>query len=64
MLYGVNCYGKKPQQSAHDEERLMDEGKIPKSPATLRVDQMVNEFKTQADSLFVKPFNDNKWSTK
>jgi hypothetical protein len=64
MLYGVNCYGKKPQQSAHDEERLMDEGKIPKSPATLKVDQMVNEFKTQADSLFVKPFNDNKWSTK
>ena len=64
MLYGVNCYGKKPAQSAHDEEKLMDEGKIPKSPATLKVDQMVNEFKTQADSLFVKPFNDNKWSTK
>jgi hypothetical protein len=64
MLYGVNCYGKKPSQTAHDEEKLMDEGKIPKSPATLKVDQMVNEFKTQADSLFVKPFNDNKWSTK
>ena len=61
MLYGVNCYGKKPAQSAHDEERLMDEGKIPKSPETLKVDQMVNEFKKQADSLFVKPFNDSKW---
>jgi hypothetical protein len=61
MLYGVNCYGKKPAQSAHDEDRLMDEGKIPKSPETLKVDQMVNEFKKEADSLFVKPFNDQKW---
>jgi hypothetical protein len=61
MLYGVNCYGKKPSQSAHDEDKLMSEGKIPKSPATLKVDQLVNEFKTEADSLFVKPFNDKKW---
>jgi len=64
MLYGVNCFGKKPVQSAHDEAQLMDEGKIPKSPETLKVDQMVQDFKGQADSLFVKPFNDNKWSTK
>jgi len=61
MLYGVNCYGSKPPQSAHDESKLMDEGKIPKSPQTLKVDQMVNDFKKQADSLFVKPFNDSKW---
>jgi hypothetical protein len=61
MLYGVNCYGNKPSQSAHDEDRLMDEGKIPKSPETLKVDQMVNEFKKEADSLFVRPFNDKKW---
>ena len=61
MLYGVNCYGSKPSQSAHDEERLMDEGKIPKSPETLKVDQMVNDFKKEAGTLFVKPFNDSKW---
>ena len=61
MLYGVNCYGKKPSQSAHDEELLMDQGKIPKSPATLKVDQMVNEFKTEAASLFTRPFNSDKW---
>jgi hypothetical protein len=42
----------------------MDEGKIPKSPETLKVDQMVNDFKAQADSLYVKPFSDAKWSTK
>ena len=64
MLYGVNCYGKKPSQSSHDEEKLMEQGKIPKSPSTLKVDNLVNKFKTEADSLFVKPFNDDKWSTK
>lgn len=61
--YGVNCYGKKPVQSAHDQELLMSQGKVPKSPETLKIDQLVNEFKDQADSLFVKPFSDEKWSS-
>ena len=61
--YGVNCYGKKPSQSAHDQEQLMSEGKVPKSPETLKVDQMVAEFRDQADSLFVKPFSDEKWAS-
>ena len=63
MLYGVNCYGKKPSQSSHDEQQLMEQGRVPKSPAALKVDQMVNEFKAQADSLYVKPFSDAKWSS-
>jgi hypothetical protein len=63
MLYGVNCYGKKPSQSSHDEEQLMEQGKVPKSPAALKVDQMVNDFKGQADSLYVKPFSEAKWSS-
>ena len=59
--YGVNCYGKKPSQSAHDQILLMSEGKAPKSPATLKVDELTAEFKEQADALFVRPFNDSKW---
>ena len=61
--YGVNCYGKKPVQSAHDQELLMSQGKVPKSPETLKIDQLVNEFREEADSLFVKPFSDEKWSS-
>jgi hypothetical protein len=61
--YGVNCYGKKPSQTAHDEAMLMAEGKAPKRPETLRVDELVAEYKDQADALFVKPFNDAKWAT-
>ena len=63
MLYGVNCYGKKPSQSAHDQQKLMDSGKIPKSPETLKVDEMMRQFKSEAESTFVKPFNDDKWSS-
>jgi hypothetical protein len=61
--YGVNCYGNKPEQSAHDQEQLMSEGKIPKSTETLKIDKMVAEFKEDADTLYVKPFNDQKWAT-
>jgi hypothetical protein len=60
--YGVNCYGKKPSQSAHDQQKLMSEGKAPKSPDALKVDQMVAEFRDQVDSLFVKPFSNEKWA--
>jgi hypothetical protein len=63
MRFGVNCYGKKPSQSAHDQAQLMEEGKIPKSPDELKVDQMMREFKKEADSLYIKPFNNDKWST-
>lgn len=59
--YGVNCYGKKPNQSAHDQQMLMSQGKVPKSPEALKVDQMVNEFKDETDSLFITPFNNEKW---
>jgi len=61
--YGVNCYGKKPSQSAHDQKELMMQGKAPKSPDTLKVDKMVAEYKDQADSLFVKPFSNEKWAS-
>jgi len=59
--YGVNCFGKKPGQSAHDEAMLMSQGKAPKTPATLKIDALEAEYKEQADSLFVRPFNDKKW---
>jgi hypothetical protein len=63
LRYGVNCYGKKPSQSAHDEALLMQQGKVPVTPDSLKVNEKINEYKSEADSLFVRPFNDSKWST-
>ncbi len=62
MRYGVNCYGKKPSQSAHDEALLMKQGKVPPTPSMLKVDQKISEFKRDSDGLFVQPFNQQKWS--
>lgn len=62
LRFGVNCYGKKPSQTAHDEKQLMAQGRIPKTTAELEVDRRAAEFKDQADELFVKPFNEQKWS--
>ena len=41
----------------------MSEGKAPKRPETLKVDALMAEYKDEADALFVKPFNDTKWTT-
>ena len=60
--YGVNCYGQKPSQTAHDEEMLMSQGKAPPTPHTFEVDAKVANFKQEANSLYVKPFSDVKWS--
>lgn len=39
----------------------MSEGKVPKSQDSLQFDKLVNEFKDDADTLYVKPFNNDKW---
>lgn len=63
LRFGVNCYGKKPSQSAHDEKMLMEQGRVAPSAESLKVDKLIADFKAQADSLFVRPFSEEKWST-
>jgi hypothetical protein len=61
MKFGVNCYGVKPAQSQHDQELLMKQGNMPKTVPLLKIDEKIQEFKKQADSLGLLPFNDDKW---
>lgn len=61
LRFGVNCFGKKPPQSAND---LSDLAKgAPLSPDALAFDKKVNEFKTNAASIAVNPFNSQKWGS-
>lgn len=62
MKFGVNCYGVKPVQSAHDEEVLMKNGEIPQTVPALEVDKKIQEFKKESDRLGLLPFNHQKWS--
>jgi hypothetical protein len=61
LRFGVNCYGQKPSQTNHDEKSLMEQGKVPRGPETLAVDRKIADFKEEADSLFIRPFNSGKW---
>lgn len=63
LRFGVNCYGKKPPQSAYDEQQLMKEGKIPQSPGELKYNELVDQFRKNASTTYVVPFNDEKWSS-
>lgn len=61
MRFGVNCFGPKPSQSQHDATDAATG--IPLSPEALEVNKRVAHFKTEAASLGVLPFNDQKWSS-
>jgi hypothetical protein len=41
----------------------MSQGRVPATAEVLKINEKINEFKDEADSLFVRPFNEAKWST-
>lgn len=60
LRFGVNCYGIKPGQSAHDAAAI---GKgAPISPDALDFDKRVNAFRSDADHIAVNPFREGAWS--
>ena len=63
LKFGVNCYGSKPNQSAHDEAELMKKGHIPQTVAALKIDQKTQAFLKDIDTVGVLPFNTGKWSS-
>lgn len=54
--FGVNCYGKRPAESALDE-RLQMEARTDTS-----YDREVNHFKAERDSIAVNPWSEKQWS--
>ena len=62
MRFGVNCYGIKPEQSANDERLLMENGTIPKTASTLKMNKQIEEIKENIDMIGILPFSSSKWS--
>lgn len=60
MRFGVNCYGKKPVQSQHDQRELSKNA--PLSPDALAFDKKVNQYKSESDSIGINPFNTGHWA--
>jgi hypothetical protein len=59
MRFGVNCYGKKPPQSRHDENQASKGAPI--SPDALAFDKKVAQYKSEADHIGILPFNSQRW---
>jgi hypothetical protein len=62
MRFGVNCYGVKPEQSANDERLLMENGTIPRTASTLKMDKQIQDIKNNLDTIGILPFSQTKWS--
>ena len=59
MRFGVNCYGKKPPKTAHDD---VISSAAPVSPDAMLFDKKVNAFKSEASNIGILPFNNHSWA--
>lgn len=59
LRYGVTCYGSKPSKENHDVMNGVTA--TPTSPDALEFDKKVAEYKMDADTIGIMPFNTNKW---
>ncbi len=59
LRFGVNCYGDKPKQSAHDS--AINKG-APISPDALDFDKKVAMYRSDADDIGILPFREGAWS--
>jgi hypothetical protein len=61
LLFGVNCYGKKPSKSAMDELN-MSQVALPPTTEQIAFEKRVQKFRDEMDNTTVLPFNKNSWS--
>lgn len=59
LRYGVTCYGSKPSKENHDVMNGVTA--TPTSPDALEFDKKVAEYKLDAHTIGIMPFNTNKW---
>jgi hypothetical protein len=62
LRFGVNCYGIKPAQSAHDAREIASADNRPITPAVIDYEKKVAKYKAEADTIGVLPFNKDKWA--
>ena len=60
LRYGVTCYGPKPSQTGHDISQAVLA--TPTSPDALEFDKKVAEYKSQANTIGILPFNGSTWN--
>jgi hypothetical protein len=63
LKFGVNCFGKKPQPTPADLNRMKAVETTPKTPEDIELDKKIEYWKKNADQLLkVNSYNKSKWS--
>jgi hypothetical protein len=62
LRFGVNCYGVKPAQSAHDAREIASADNRPITPAVIDYEKKVAKYKAESDEIGILPFNKDKWA--
>jgi hypothetical protein len=62
LRYGVNCYGVKPDQKAHDATAVAAGDGAPLSPGGLEQEKKVAKYRGETNYISVLPWNKSAWS--
>jgi hypothetical protein len=63
LKYGVTCVGKRPSQSQHDANAIMAGSTRPLTQSGLEFDKKVQQFKEEAETMGILPFNKEHWGS-
>lgn len=61
VMFGVNCYGKKPKMKKEEEELMENVTPYPVTEEDLQFQRQVNTYKTKINDILVSPFNYKSW---
>lgn len=63
LKFGVNCYGSKPDQKAHDATAVTAGEGAPLSPGSIIQDKKIAKYRGETNYISVLPWNKNAWSS-
>jgi hypothetical protein len=63
LRFGVNCYGVKPDQKAHDATDVSAGDGAPLSPGGHELEQKIAKFRSEANYISILPFSKSGWSS-
>jgi hypothetical protein len=62
LRFGVNCYGPKPGQKAHDTAVVSNGDDAPMTPEMIEFDKKVSKYRSIIDTVGIMPFKKDQWS--
>ena len=63
LKFGVTCVGKKPSQTQHDATKVASGATRPLTASGIKFENKVQQFKDEADTIGVLPFNKERWTS-